>query len=79
MSRPFLHALDPEPAVSPDVIEHLTMLCDWVRDDEVSSVAIAIVTRDGSMRTVWSKPPSYPALIGAVERLKYRLMQAIDE
>jgi hypothetical protein len=31
------------------------------------------------MGTVWSRPPSYPALIGAVERLKYRLMKAIDE
>jgi hypothetical protein len=74
-----LLAIEPEPPVSSDVIEHLTMVCDWVRDDKVSSVAIAVVHRDGSMGTVWSHPPSYPALIGAVERLKYRLMKAIDE
>jgi hypothetical protein len=74
-----LLAIEPESAVSPDVIERLTEICDWVRDDKVSSVAIAVVHRDGSTSTCWSTPPHYAALIGAVERLKYRLVRALDE
>jgi hypothetical protein len=30
------------------VIERLTEICDWVKEDKVSSVAIAVVMRDGT-------------------------------
>ena len=74
-----LHAINPEPPVSPDVIERLTEVCDWVRDDQVSSIAIAVVHRDGGVSTVWSRPPAIVTLLGAVERLKFRLAQAMDQ
>jgi hypothetical protein len=74
-----LLAIDPEPPVSPDVIEHLTQICDWVKDDKVSSIAIAIVHRDGSVSTLWSTPPAIVTLLGAVERLKHRLASVMDQ
>jgi hypothetical protein len=69
-----LLALHPEPPISSDVIEHLTMVCDWVQDDKVSAVAIAVVHRDGATSTVWSVPPNKATLIGAVARLQHRLV-----
>jgi hypothetical protein len=74
-----LKVLNAEPAVHPDVIAMLTEVCAWVERDEVSSVAIAVVRRDGAASTCWSKPHSLPALIGAVERLKHRLLTSVDE
>lgn len=69
-----LLTVKPEPPISPDVIEHLTMVCEWVQKDEVSSVAIAVVHRDGATSTVWSAPPNKATLIGAVARLQHRLV-----
>jgi hypothetical protein len=73
-----LLAIDPEPPISPDVIGHLKMVCDWVQNDEVSAVGIAVVHRDGATSTCWSKPPNKAALIGAVARLQHRLLASDD-
>jgi hypothetical protein len=67
-----LHA---EPAVSPDVADRLTEICEAVQNDRVSSVAIAVVYRDGSTGTCYSAPPSVGLLIAAVTRLQHRLLR----
>jgi hypothetical protein len=71
-----LHEIKAEPPVSPDVIERLTEVCKDVEDDKVSSIAIAVVYRDGSPGLCWSTPPSYTCLIGAVARLQHALIRA---
>jgi hypothetical protein len=79
VSKAKLLTIHPEPAVSPDVIEHLTTICDMVKDDQVSAVAIATLNRDGSVSTVWSRCQNMPALVGGIERLKHRILTSMDE
>lgn len=74
-----LLTINTEPAVSPDVIEHLTAICAMVQKDEVSAVAIATLNRDGSVSTVWSRCPNMPAMIGGIERLKHRILLSMDD
>ena len=45
---------------------------------EVSSVAIAIVRRDGSPEWMWSDAPNTSTLLGSIERMKYAMMQSKD-
>jgi hypothetical protein len=73
-----LCVIDAEPAISPDVIERLTELTKAIEKDEVSSIGIAVVYRDGSTGTCWSTPPSYGLLIAAVAHLQHRLLQVGD-
>jgi hypothetical protein len=73
-----LRVLDAEPAPSPDIIERLTEVCKEVEDDKVSSVAVAVVYRDGTTGKSWSTAPSLSLLIGAVERLKAALVRTAD-
>lgn len=79
MTKADVHVLDAEPAVSPDVIERLSEICKQVTEDKVSSVAVAIVYRDGTTGRAWSTAPSMSLLIGATERLKAALVRAADE
>lgn len=79
MKKATLLTIHPEHPISPDVIEHLTMVCEMVKNDQVSAVAIATLNRDGSISTVWSKSPNVPALVGGVERLKHRILTSMDE
>ena len=74
MSKAFLHALDAEPAVSPDVIARLSEVVEAISQDRISSVALAVVYRDGTTGTCWSTPPSHGLLIAAVARLQHRLL-----
>jgi hypothetical protein len=73
-----LKAIDAEPAPSPDIIERLNEVCQQITDDKISSVAIAVVYRDGSTGKSWSTAPSLSLLIGAVERLKSALVREAD-
>lgn len=77
--RANLRVIDAQPAVSPDVIDRLTEICKEVTDDKVSSVAVAVVYRDGTTGRSWSTPPNTSLLIGAIERLKAALLRAADE
>lgn len=74
-----LVALDAEPAPAPDIADRLTEVCNDVAADKISSVAIAVVYRDGTTGKVWSTAPSMSLLIGAVERLKAALIRDADE
>lgn len=44
----------------------------------ISSIAIAIVHRDGGVAEAWSELPSVPAMIGATARLLHSLNREMD-
>lgn len=58
--------------------KHLAETLDEIREmverGEISSIAVAYVFRDGSTGLAHSAMPSRSTLIGAVERLKFRLL-----
>jgi hypothetical protein len=74
-----LHAITAEPPVSLDIFERLTELCEAAKKQEISSVGIAIVYRDGSTGTCWSKAARVGLLIAAATRLQHRLLKLGDE
>jgi hypothetical protein len=74
-----VRVIDAEPAPHPDIAERLTELCDEVAADKISSVAIAVVYRDGTTNRSWSTAPSLSLLIGAVARLQAALIRVADE
>lgn len=67
-----LVAIEPE-GVDADLIERLEHALEKARGGQVSSVAIALVYRDGSTSTAWSSPPHWAALLGAVHHMAWRL------
>jgi hypothetical protein len=73
-----LKVIDAEPAPSPDIIERLKEVCDEVAEDKVSSVALAVVYRDGTTGRAWSTTPSLSLLIGSVTRLQAALTRTAD-
>lgn len=78
MTKAKVHVIDAEP-VGEGIVETLEDWLERAKAGEVSSVAIAIVNRDGSASTEWSDAPSQVLLIGAVSRLQWRLNQELDE
>jgi hypothetical protein len=73
---PDLHVLDSAP-IADGVIEKLREALDEAEAGHLSSVAIAVVYRDGATGTSWSSPPSTGTLIGAVTLLQARLARLI--
>ncbi len=71
--------LEAEPAPHPDIVERLTEVADEAANDKISSIAIAVVYRDGTTNRSWSTTPSLSLLIGAVARLSAALIRAADE
>jgi hypothetical protein len=65
--------LSPVPDAS--VVEALEAVLTEARAGSVSSVAIAIVYRDGTTGSMWSKAPLAGLLIGAIARLTFRYNQ----
>jgi hypothetical protein len=74
---PELHAIDAEPPGA-DVIEKLEEALATAREGKLSSVAIAVVYRDGKTGRSWSNAPSVPLLIGSIARLEAALIRKID-
>lgn len=70
--------IEPEPAGA-SVVDTLKDVMDDAKAGTVSSVAVAIVYRDGTVGTAWSEVPSTGLLIGAAARLQWRLIQMQDE
>ncbi len=70
-----LHVITAEP-VATDIVAVLEGVLTEARAGRLSSVAIATVDRQGIVNSAWSKPPSTSAMMGAIERLKWKLMQA---
>lgn len=74
-----LISLDAEPATDPTILEKLDHFRARAEAGEISSIAIAVVTRDGSINGSWSnKPPSLPLLLGSLAQLGHRLSGWID-
>lgn len=78
MKKAKLVAITAEPAPGPDIAERLAEVCKEVAADKISSVAIAVVYRDGTTNRSWSTARSLSLLIGAVERLKAALIREAD-
>jgi hypothetical protein len=78
MTKGDLKVIEPEPCGA-DVVEKLEEALEKAKSGELSSVAIAIVYRDGCTGSSWSAPLSYSILIGAVARLQHRLIASGDE
>jgi hypothetical protein len=73
-----LIAIEPEPHGA-DTVKVLEEALELARNGELSSVAIAMVHRDGCVQTKWSQMPSAGLLAGAVARLQHKLNLWIDE
>lgn len=72
-----LRVLDSDPPVAASVIEHLEMLLDRARNDELSAVAIAIVYRDGTTDQHHSEQHNLATMAGSVAALHTKLIRRI--
>jgi hypothetical protein len=72
-----VRVLEAEP-VGADVITKLEEALEQARKGEFSSVALAVVHRDGTVNRSWSKAPSLSLLIGSVARLEAALIREAD-
>jgi hypothetical protein len=59
-----------------DIVKLLEDCLAEAREGTFSSIAVAIVERDGCTRAAWSNAPSYGLLIGAVARLQHDIIEA---
>lgn len=73
-----LLAIEPEDPTQV-VIEKLEEVLKLARAGELSAVAIAVVYRDGRTGARWSPSPRFASVLGAVDRLAYKLNQLQDE
>lgn len=62
-----------------DIVETLEAALANALTGELSAVAIAFVYRDGSIGHRRSALPSFPAMMGALSRLIYKLNLDLDE
>lgn len=72
-----LRKIDAEP-LGTQVVERLEETMAAAKRGELSSVAIAVVYRDGSTGTCWSEAPSIGLLIASTTRLQHRLLTIGD-
>lgn len=73
-----LRVIEAEP-LGENVIERLKEALEKAEAGEVSSIAIALVYRDGSSGRSWSNAPGLSALIGATARLEAALIRDADQ
>ena len=73
-----LRVIDAAP-VSKSIIEVLEEALEKAKNDDLSSVAIAWIYRDGAPGWNWSETPNTSTMIGAIERLKADIIRNIDE
>lgn len=67
-----LRVLDAEPP-GQGVVERLEEALEKARAGEISSIALAVVYRDGSVSGSWSDAPNRMLLLGSLSRLAYRV------
>lgn len=58
-----------------DVVPVLERALELAKAGDVSAVAVAMVMSDGHGKHMWSKLPSFLAMIGTIDRLKFKLHQ----
>jgi hypothetical protein len=73
-----LEVIEAEP-LGEDIVEKLEAVLSKAKKGELSSVAIAVVYRDGSTGGSWSKAPSSSLQIGSVTMLQWRLARKLAE
>lgn len=73
-----MSVIEPEP-VGASVVDTLREIADDAEQGNISSIAVAIVYRDGTVGTAWSEVPSMALLVGAASRLQWRLIEAQGE
>jgi hypothetical protein len=73
-----IRVLEAEPPGT-DTVAKLEEALERAKKGELSSVAFAVVYRDGTCGHGWSKAPSLSCLIGAVARLQYSLTAWAEE
>jgi hypothetical protein len=74
---PDLRVIDAEPP-GQAVVKVLKDALARARKGEISSVAVALVERDGTADWNWSRVPNNSTLIGAIERMKADLIRDAD-
>lgn len=72
-----LVAIEPEP-LSDSVVPALERALEMARAGEVSSVAVALVLRDGTSDAIRSNAPNMVTLLGATSRLTHKLHADLD-
>jgi hypothetical protein len=77
-SKPTVCVLDAEP-VCADTITKLEEALEKARAGHLSSVAIAVVYRDGTCGRSWSSAPNLSCLIGSIARLQYGVMEFSEQ
>lgn len=75
---PDLRVIDAEP-VGQSIVKVLEHMLERALDDQLSSVAIAVVERDGAVDWKWSQAPNSSTMLGAIERMKADLIRDADE
>lgn len=71
--------IDAAPPSGDDLIELLEETLEKARAGKLSSLALAVVYRDGSTGDGWSNQPSMSAQLGAVTALQFRLARNLVE
>ncbi len=72
-----IRVIESEP-IGDSIVERLEETLQAARDGRLSSVAIAVVYRDGTTGRSWSKIPSRSTLVGSVAMLQYELIRGSD-
>lgn len=72
-----LISIDAEPAGG-DVVERIEEVLAMARAGELSSIAMALVYRDGSIGHCRSRAPSRGLMLGALSRCMHKLNEAMD-
>ena len=73
-----LHAIEPEP-VAEGIIEVLEEVLESAKSGKVSSVAIAVVLRDGAPDWAMSYLPCVSTMLGTIDRMHFAIMQETVE
>lgn len=61
-----------------NAISHLEAALERVRNGETVSVAIAELRSDGAPTLSWSDLDNVNAMVGAIERLKHKIMSEVE-
>lgn len=72
-----LHAIEPED-LAENVVEKIEEVLKLAKAGEISSVAFAIVYRDGRTGGKWSRLPSIGLMLGSISRLAHKLNLGTD-
>jgi hypothetical protein len=73
-----VRVLDAEPCGT-DTVKKLEEALEKAKAGQLSSVAIAVVYRDGTCGRSWSTAPNLSCIIGSIARLQYAVMEFSEQ